>query len=179
MFFIKFWNNPDFYYVNPKDVINGFNSVCSFFSETTEYNTIMVVCFLLFFLSSLLSLFLLSYLGLYGVFILNLITLLIFWFSTIIHANYYFSGNGHSKLLVGKWFSIWGHTIIPFELFIDSVSYSYILLTLTIATSVYIYVFSYFRYEPNVERLLLLINFFVCSMILLVSSGNFFIFFLG
>ena len=120
-----------------------------------------------------------SYLGLYGVFILNLITLIIFWFSTIIHANYFFIGNGNSKLVIGKWFSIWGHTIIPFELFIDSISYSYVLLTLTIATSVYIYVFSYFRYEPNVERLLLFINFFVCSMILLVSSGNFFILFLG
>ena len=179
MFFINFWNNPAIWYINPKDVINTINNVYKFFLETTEYSTIMSVCFLLFFLSSLISLFLLSYLGLYGVFILNLITLIIFWFSTIIHANYFFIGNGNSKLVIGKWFSIWGHTIIPFELFIDSISYSYVLLTLTIATSVYIYVFSYFRYEPNVERLLLFINFFVCSMILLVSSGNFFILFLG
>ena len=179
IFFIKFWQNPYIWYVNPKDVIYCIDCIYNFFTETNEINTVMVVCFLLFFISSLISLFLLSYLGLYGVFILNLITLFIFWISTIIHANYYFMGNGHSKLVLGKWFSIWGHTIVPFELFIDSISYSYILLTLTIATAVYIYVFSYFRYEPNVERLLLFINFFVCSMILLVSSGNFFILFLG
>ena len=66
-----------------------------------------------------------------------------------------------------------------FELFIDSVSYSFMFLTLTIAVFVYIYTFSYFRYEPNVERLILLINCFVISMICLVTSGNFFVLFLG
>jgi len=52
-------------------------------------------------------------------------------------------------------------------------------LTLTIAVFVYIYAFSYFRYEPNVERFILLINCFVISMICLVTSGNFFVLFLG
>lgn len=81
--------------------------------------------------------------------------------------------------MLGKWFVLWGHSVVNFELYIDSLSYGYILLTLTIALFVFIYTFSYFRYEPNVDRLLLLINLFVISMLLLVSSGNFFVLFLG
>lgn len=144
-----------------------------------DYNTLMVVAGGLFLLSSVLSLFLLSYLGLYGVFIFNLVTIIIFWFSVFSRIYYFFVSGSSFKVVIGKWFTLWGNIVVPFELFIDSISYSYILLTLTIAVFVYIYIFSYFRYEPNVERLLLFINFFVISMILLVSSGNFFVLFLG
>ena len=66
-----------------------------------------------------------------------------------------------------------------FELYIDSISYSFMLLTISIAAFVYIYIFSYFRYDANVERLTLFINLFVISMIILVTSGNFFVMFLG
>jgi len=144
-----------------------------------DYNTLMVVAGGLFLLSSVLSLFLLSYLGLYGVFIFNLITVIFFWLTVFSRISYFFVSGGSFKLIICKWFTLWGNMIVPFELFIDSISYSYVLLTLTIAVFVYIYIFSYFRYEPNVERLLLFINFFVISMILLVSSGNFFVLFLG
>lgn len=46
------------------------------------------------------------------------------------------------------------------------------LLTVSIAFFVYIYAFSYFRYEPHVDRLLIFLNLFVISMILLVIAGN-------
>jgi NADH-quinone oxidoreductase subunit L len=72
-----------------------------------------------------------------------------------------------------------GYKTIYFEIIIDSLAYSYILLTLTIATFVFFYTFSYFRYEPNVERLILLINLFVSSMIILVAGGNIFVLYLG
>ena len=62
---------------------------------------------------------------------------------------------------------------------VDPISYSFMFLTLTIAMFVYIYSFSYFRYEPNVERFIILINCFVISMVCLVTSGNFFVLFLG
>ena len=151
----------------------------SFVDYNNELNTLMVLGATLFVLSSLISLFMLSYLGMYGVFIFNLITIVFFWFTTILRLNFFFLSGGSFKMIFGKWFSLWGYLIIPFEIYIDSISYSYILLTLTIALCVYFYVFSYFRYEPNVERLLIFINLFVISMILLVSSGNFFVLFLG
>lgn len=68
---------------------------------------------------------------------------------------------------------------VSFDIYIDLVSISFSFLTLTIGVFVYIYTFSYFRYEPLVERLLLFLNLFMISMILLVSSGNFIVMFLG
>lgn len=53
------------------------------------------------------------------------------------------------------------------------------LLTTTIAFFVFIYAFSYFRYEPLVDRFLLFILSFVISMIFLVTSGNTIMLFLG
>lgn len=53
------------------------------------------------------------------------------------------------------------------------------LLTTTIAFFVYIYAFSYFRYEPLVDRFLLFLLSFVISMIFLVTSGNTIMLFLG
>lgn len=134
---------------------------------------------ILFILTTIFSLLLLSYYGFYGVFFLNLITIILFWFSTIIYFNMFFVDNLSYKINLGKWFIISMNYTVFFEIFIDSISYSFMFLTLTIAVFVYIYTFSYFRYEPNVERLILLINCFVISMICLVTSGNFFVLFLG
>lgn len=134
---------------------------------------------MLFILTTISSLFLLSYYGFYGVFILNLISIILFWISTLSYFNMFFIDNLSYKINLGKWFIISLNHTVFFEIFIDSVSYSFMFLTLTIAVFVYIYTFSYFRYEPNVERLTLLINCFVISMICLVTSGNFFVLFLG
>jgi len=133
----------------------------------------------LFILTTISSLILLSYYGFYGVFFLNLISIILFWFATISYFNMFFIDNISYKINLGKWFIVSLNYTVFFEIFIDSISYSFMFLTLTIAVFVYIYTFSYFRYEPNVERLTLLINSFVISMICLVTSGNFFVLFLG
>lgn len=134
---------------------------------------------LVFIFTTLISLLLLSYYGFYGVFILNLISIIFFWFSSIIYFDTFFIDNISFKINLGKWFVVFLSHPVFFELNIDSISYSFMFLTLTIAVFVYIYAFSYFRYEPNVERFILLINCFVISMICLVTSGNFFVLFLG
>lgn len=134
---------------------------------------------LVFIFTTIISLVLLSYYGFYGVFILNLISIVFFWFSSIIYFDTFFIDNISFKINLGKWFVVFLSHPVFFELNIDSISYSFMFLTLTIAVFVYIYAFSYFRYEPNVERFILLINCFVISMICLVTSGNFFVLFLG
>ena len=53
------------------------------------------------------------------------------------------------------------------------------LLTITIALFVYAYAFSYFRQEPHVERLLIFLNLFVISMVILVAAGNLIVLFFG
>lgn len=133
----------------------------------------------LFLFSTLLSLILMSYLGLYGVFITNLITLFTLWVSVLLYFDFFFVENNFFKILVGKWFTLYGSCVVNFEFYVDSVSYSFMLLTITIAMFVYVYVYSYFRYDANVERLILFINCFVISMVVLVVSGNLFVFFLG
>lgn len=133
----------------------------------------------LFLFTTIVSLFSLSYLGLYGVFILNIIPLFLFWASSLLFLEDIFFKKKFFFLNLGKWFVFNINQKINFELYVDYISISFIVLTLTIATFVYCYCFSYFRFEPNVERLLLFINLFVISMILLVCSGNFIVLFLG
>lgn len=145
-----------------------------------DSNAPVFIYFGFFFLAStVISFLLMSYLGLYGVFIFNLFTIILFWLSTIMYIDNFFLENYQYKVNFGKWFTIMVNYNIYFELYIDSISYSFMLLTISIATFVYIYIFSYFRYDSNVERLMLFINLFVISMIILVTSGNFFVMFLG
>jgi NADH:ubiquinone oxidoreductase subunit 5 (subunit L)/multisubunit Na+/H+ antiporter MnhA subunit len=62
---------------------------------------------------------------------------------------------------------------------VDLVSFGFAFLTLSISVFVNIFAFSYFRYEPNVGRLVTLLNSFVLSMVFLVCSGNFAMLLLG
>lgn len=68
---------------------------------------------------------------------------------------------------------------VQFLFYIDLLSFNYMLLTTSISLFVFAYTFSYFRYEPHVDRLLVMLNLFVISMIILVLAGNFVILFLG
>jgi len=174
--YVNFLNSFVFKFYNIFFIFNNYTYNIVIYS----YNLPIFFYFgILFIFTTISSLILLSYLGLYGVFLLNLISLFFFWLSTILYINIFFIDNIFVKINLGKWFIINTNYPVFFELFIDSISYSFMLLTLTIATFVYIYAFSYFRYEPNVERFILLINCFVISMICLVTSGNFFVLFLG
>lgn len=120
-----------------------------------------------------------SYLGLYGVFFLNLISLGLFWLSLLPYIKPIMIDQIVYNIFVGKWFYLNYNTKVNFNFLIDPVSFSFILLTTTIGFFVYIYAFSYFRYEPLVDRFLLFLCSFIISMIFLVSSGNLIMMFLG
>lgn len=134
---------------------------------------------LLFFFTTFSSFFLLSALGLYGVFIVNLFSLLLFWVSLIVNIGYIFNNQQFYKISISKWFYVSPDYKIDFSFLIDSVSFSFMFLTISIAVFVYIYAFAYFRYEPLVERFLLFLNSFVISMVFLVTSSNLVMIFLG
>ena len=129
--------------------------------------------------TSFFSLIFLSYLGINGIFIINLISLFVFLISLLIYADSIFFNNNFYFIILGKWMYLTHNYKITFDFFIDNTSLSFSLLTVSIAFFVYIYAFSYFRYEPLVERLVLFLNFFVISMVFLVSSGNLIMLFLG
>ncbi len=136
--------------------------------------------FFFFFISTvILSFLLLSYLGLYGVFFINLFSLFLFWFSLFFYINDILIEQKIYNLILFKWFYLNYNIKVNFSFLIDSISFSFILLTSTIGFFVYIYAFCYFRYEPLVERFLLFLLSFIISMLVLVSSGNIVILFLG
>ena len=125
------------------------------------------------------SLTLLSYLGLYGIFLFNLVTLGFFLISLLLEFTDIFVNNIVYKINVGDWFFLSTNFRVSLNFFIDSVSFSFMLLTVSIAFFVNIFAFSYFRYEPLVERLLIFLNMFVISMVILVTAGNLIVMFLG
>lgn len=120
-----------------------------------------------------------NYLGLYGVWILNMVSISLFWCTAIIITICVFTQNLVLHINLGKWFILPTSTIVYCEFVCDALSMSYVTLTITIAVSVLAYIFVYFRYEPLVDRLILLICSFVISMVILVMSNNLIILFLG
>lgn len=164
-----------------KNINEYFNSLNIYKTSIEFLNEYPLFLFtgLLFILTTIFSLICLSYLGLYGVFIINLISIILFWLSMLYYFDLIVSKNTFYFINIGKWMYLSNGYRVTFDLLVDTTSISFSFLTLTIGIFVYIYTFSYFRYEPLVERLILFLNLFMISMILLVSSGNFIVMFLG
>ena len=150
----------------------------SVFSDYLNYPW-FVFGFSLFFLTTIFSLLSLSFLGLYGVFLLNLASVIIMWLTLLVTFIDIISNNAYYYIELGNWMFLNTNFRVNFSFFIDFVSISFSFLTTSIAICVYTYTFAYFRYEPLVERLLLFLNLFILSMVLLVSSGNVIVMFLG
>ena len=149
------------------------------FADVLILDSVFFFSAILFLFTTLVSLLFSTYLGLYGIFLLNFISIFFFWISSIMQFNRFFIYNDLLKINLGSWFFMPTGLKITFDFLIDTISISFFLLTLTIALFVYIYAFSYFRYEPLTDRLILFLNLFVLSMLFLVSSGNLIMFFLG
>ena len=133
----------------------------------------------LFFFTVIISWFFFSYLGLYGIYKLNLVTLFFFWVSLLFSAKCIFINQKVYLIKLCSWVFLTTNYKIDCCFLIDTISFSFMLLTTTIAFFVYIFAFAYFRYEPLVDRFLLFILSFVISMIFLVTSGNTIMLFLG
>ena len=145
-----------------------------FLKPESIFFSLLLLCLVVFF-----SFFFISYLGLYGVYILNFLALFLLWAKLSTLFTTFFFNNNILICNFGRWFYISKNYSVNLEFCIDQISFSFFYLTTTIGLFVYIYTFSYFRYEPLVERLLLLICFFIISMSVLVISGNFILLLLG
>lgn len=151
-----------------------------FFFTSTQFITFFITfglgalsCITLF------TYFAMSFLGLYGVYITGLIALLIAFFSLMACFPAVILYNTVTVTTLFKWFMLSPASYVTFTLLIDHISYSFASLTIVIAVFVYVYAFSYFRFEPNIDRLLILLNSFVAGMLLLVFAGNLIVLFLG
>lgn len=151
----------------------NFSSICF-----SEYPLFFWGAFF-FFLTSVFSLLFQFYLGFYGIFILNFVSLSFFFITMLLYVKSIFVLDYYYYIKLGKWMFLSSYFKIDFDFFVDNISMSFSLLTTSIAIFVYIYTFSYFRYEPLVDRLLVFLNLFIISMVFLVSSGNLVSLFLG
>lgn len=120
-----------------------------------------------------------SFLGFYGVFILGLSTLICATLCFLLAYPLIIIKGTVVQVTVFKWFSLSPSLTVYFTLYIDTIAYAFALLTLMIALFVQTYAFAYFRYEPNIDRLLFFLNSFVVSMVILVLAGNLIVLFLG
>lgn len=182
LFFFNDLNLIDYFinvfYKNAFGFFDFLQSINSFSFNYLDYPLFIWFGFLFLF-SSLFSLFFLNYLGFYGIFVLNWITLFLFWSSCLPYFVYILELNGYYYINLGKWMNISSNFFFLFDFYIDNISFSFMFLTLSIAVFVYSFTFSYFRYEPLVDRLLILLNLFIISMVFLVTSGNLVSIFLG
>lgn len=120
-----------------------------------------------------------NYMGLYGALILIGVPLFITWIYAIL-SMYVVYKNSNLIFINGfKWFNLPGSVAVSFDILLDKLSITYINLILSIGFCVLIYSFSYFRYEPHVERLFTFITLFMISMCILVMSGNLIVLFFG
>ncbi len=131
------------------------------------------------FVLSLVALITPAYFGLYGAFVLTFIPLFFTWLYAGITLFKIYSSSNLLFINGPKWFYLPGVNQINFDILIDKLSITYVVLILSIGINVLVYTFSYFRYEPHVERLFLFINLFMISMCILVLGGNLFVLFLG
>lgn len=134
---------------------------------------------LLVFILSFVALAAPNYFGLYGAFILTLTPLFFAWLYSIVTFVYIYNSSTSIFINGFKWFYLPGTIQVNFDVLIDKLSITYVALILSIGLCVLLYTFSYFRYEPHVERLFLFINLFMMSMCILVLGGNLFVLFLG
>lgn len=157
--------------------------VFSVYNTSLTWSDIVFFCFtwagVLFVLSIVLGLLLTNFLGLYGVFMITTVSLFLFWVSSLFVAYFVWDKNLTQVIDFGKWFQLHNDLEVHFDLYIDSLSIAFAVLVLTIAFFINIYTFAYFRYEPNVSRLILFIDLFVISMVVMVLASNFVVLYFG
>lgn len=73
----------------------------------------------------------------------------------------------------------WTGVIYELAFKVNSLSFFFIFLVVVIGSATNVYILNYFKYEEREEEFILLINWFILSMIILVCGNNFFTLILG
>lgn len=161
----------------------GFLSLTNFFNNELcnyiIYTNLFSFFWLNFIICTIVSILFYSNLGLSGLFFINGVSLFFFWLTLLLSFNNFVVHGNEYTFILGDFNILSNCHYVTISFFIDKISFSFAFLTTSIALFVYFYTFCYFRYEPNIERLVVLLLLFVNSMILLVFSGNMIMLFLG
>lgn len=159
--------------------IPTYTEIFTYLTSNTFVSLLVTFGLCVLIVSTFFNFLIMSFLGLYGVYVIGLIALIVTFMSLLFCFPAVVLYNASTVIVWFKWFTINPTMYITFNLFVDQISYGFGSLTISIAIFVHIYTFSYFRYEPNVDRLLILLNAFVAGMLILVFAGNLIVLFLG
>lgn len=118
----------------------------------------------------------LSYKGIQIILIINNLFLVLY---CSFYWNYYVTQYGTELLSLKLNPNTWTGVIYEINFKINSLSFLFIFLVSIIGFATNVYTLNYFKYEEREEEFILLINWFILSMILLVSGNNFFTLILG
>ena len=129
----------------------------------TTYN-LFTLFWINFILCTVVSILFYTSLGLNGLFFINGVGLTFFWLSLVINFNSFVVHGHEYTFLLGDFSILSNCHNLTISFFIDKVSYSFAFLTTSISLFVYFFSFCYFRYEPNIERLVTLLLLFVNSI---------------
>jgi NADH:ubiquinone oxidoreductase subunit 5 (subunit L)/multisubunit Na+/H+ antiporter MnhA subunit len=168
----------NYFFIQPEDLPGLSHFLQTRFTKNILFS-IFPISGLFFGLTVFASFWWINALGLYGSFILTTVGLALFWISCLITTFLVWTNNYSYYQDYGKWFTIGPSTDVHIDFNFDTLSMAFSLLVLSIAFFINLYTFAYFRYEPNVSRLLLFIDIFVVSMVVLVTAGNLVLMYLG
>lgn len=145
----------------------------------TSLNVNLILILLIFFINLIVCTNgrkLLTYRGIQSLLILNNLMLLVY---CSIYWNHYITNCGTESFAIKLNPNTWTGVIYEISFKINSLSFLFIFLVNIIGFATNIYILNYFKYEERGEEFILLINWFILSMILLVSGNNFFTLILG
>lgn len=104
---------------------------------------------------------------------------LLFFFTCLFYWKFYLLDYGQSSLSFKLNSNNWANINYEINLKINSLSFLFIMLVSVIGTATNIYILNYFKFEERGEEFVLLINWFIFSMIFLVISNNLFTIIVG
>lgn len=173
-----------FYEVYKYIFIHLFNYIIFELNETIYYySKNLYIFFILFYFVYFLNILfssITSYLfGVKGIFFNSFISILLFWCIQIYFINDFFFNSIEITIEFTLFNYIANNIPFVFSLKIDFISYCFLFLTTSIGVCANIYSYSYFKNEPHTDRFILMINWFILSMLLLVMAENSLILFLG
>lgn len=118
----------------------------------------------------------LTYKGIQFIMVLNNVLL---FFTCLYFWNFFILNCGHESLSFKLNSNNWTNINYEILLKINLLNYLFILLVSVIGLATNIYILNYFKYEERGEEFILLINWFILSMIFLVIGNNFFTLIVG
>lgn len=120
-----------------------------------------------------------KYLTYKGVQISLILNNLVFFFICVFYWIFFTLNHGQEFIILKLNSNNWMNINYEILLKINTLSYLFVLLVAVIGLSTNLYILNYFKYEERGEEFILLINWFIFSMIFFVISNNFFSILLG